>query len=364
VTRNRRKAHRRDDSITRSLSSLFDGAVRLDPADHPRIVILSDLHIGNRGRGDDFLKNADLCIAALKDFYLPQGYTLILNGDIEELHRYTLKEVTTAWPEIYEIFGSFGAAGKLYKTIGNHDILLPLHRDYNLLSYMCESLRIEFGEDTLFVFHGHQASKFQARFNMMAGILLRLVARPLGIKSYSVSADKKKQFRVEQRAYDFSSRRRIASIVGHTHRPLFESMSKSDALRYKIEGFSREYAAADIEKRGPLGAKILELKAELDARYENGEPGRRHPGIYNSKILVPSLFNSGCGIGKRGITGIEIGDGTISLVHWFDRQRGSHHLTDGSAAVKHLDGTDYYRVTLDKELLSYICTRIRLLSDG
>ena len=204
---------------------------------------------------------------------------------------------------------------------------------------------------------------FQTRFNIASGVLLRFVARPLGIKSYSVSADKGKQFRVERKVYGFSAGRHIASIVGHTHRPLFESLSKADTLRYRIETLCREYAAADSGRRDDLRTEILGQKRILDRLYDKGEDRKRHLSIYNSKVLVPCLFNSGCAIGKKGITLIEICGESISLVHWFDGERGARHLSEGEDNAEHLSGTGYYRLILNREQLSYIFARIHLLAD-
>ena len=356
-----KKTSNRKNQITESLISLSDRAVDLEEVD--RFVILSDMHVGNGRRGDDFRKNANLTMSALRDYYLPNGFTLILNGDIEELHRFTLKEIEKAWPALYEIFHLFAADKRLYKTIGNHDILLPLHRQYQLSEYMHESIRIHVGEDTLLVFHGHQASAFMRRFNTASGIFLRLVARPLAIRSYSVSADKAKQFRVERRVHYFSSGKRIASIIGHTHRPLFQSLSKADTLRYRIEHLCREYPVAGPDRSESLRAEILREKAALDRLYEKGEAQKRHLSIYNSKILVPCLFNSGCAIGKNGITLIEKTGEEISLVHWFDAERGSHHLSSAERNAENLAGTEFYRIVLDTEKLSYVFTRIHLLAD-
>jgi hypothetical protein len=44
--------------------------------------------------------------------------------------------------------------------------------------------------------------------------------------------------------YGFSSRRKIVSIIGHIHRPLFESLSKIDTLKYRIEQLCRHYPLA------------------------------------------------------------------------------------------------------------------------
>ena len=44
-----------------------------------RLVVFSDLHVGNRRRGDDFVKNADLFMRVLEQYYLSRGYTLVLD---------------------------------------------------------------------------------------------------------------------------------------------------------------------------------------------------------------------------------------------------------------------------------------------
>ncbi|MBN2551469.1 MAG: metallophosphoesterase, partial [Spirochaetales bacterium] len=197
--------------------------------------------------------------------------------------------------------------------------------------------------------------------NVLVGLTLRYVARPLGIKSYSVSQNRLRQYRMERRVYSFSSANRIASVVGHTHRPLFESLSKVDYLRFKIEQLCREYTTARARQRGKLSTDIQRYKAELERIYDKKGDNRSGRSIYNSRLLVPCLFNSGCGIGKRGITAIEIADGDIALVHWFDATRSRNHFDEQDP--KRLPGTDYHRAVLNQDTLDYIFTRIRLLAD-
>jgi len=84
--------------------------------------------------------------------------------------------------------------------------------------------------------------------------------------------------------------------------------------------------------------------------------------LYNDKLLVPCLFNSGSGIGKRGFTGIEIKNGRISLVYWFDKNLSSRYLDYNGIKTKNLNGTDYYKAVLKSEPLSYVFTRINLLT--
>ncbi len=345
-----------------TLQRLYEEARVIGLTDRDRWVIFSDLHVGNRTRRDDFLRNGPMFIRVLGEHYLPGGYSLLLNGDVEELHRFWLVDILKAWGDLYGLLRQFVGRQRLVKTIGNHDVLLELEMDYPLRDTLSEAVRLQYGEDTLFLFHGHQASRLHGRVNQASGFLLRYVAKPLGLHPRSVSLDNERRFRVERRVYDFSQSQRIASIIGHTHRPLFESLSKQDALQIRIEQLCRVYPSSPGEERERLSVEIREAREELDRLYmKDGREPAWH-SLYNSRLLVPCLFNSGTVIGKRGMTALEIAAGRISLVYWFDATRGSRFLDSLEYIPERLAGTDYYRVALEQDSLDYIFTRTRLLA--
>ena len=74
-------------------------------------VIFSDLHMGNGTRRDDFSENSELFYSALSEYYLPRGYDLILNGDVEEFHKFTWRQIFHAWNKIYALFDVFARDG-------------------------------------------------------------------------------------------------------------------------------------------------------------------------------------------------------------------------------------------------------------
>jgi hypothetical protein len=351
------------DPIASSVQSLYQEAPEIKLNRRERLVVFSDLHVGNRRRGDDFLKNAELFMDVLRQHYLLQGYSLVLNGDIEELLRFSLNEIEARWSDLYALFDQFYSKNRLHKTVGNHDIALPLYKEYPFRERLLDGLKLRYRNDVLFLFHGHQASSFQTRFNLLVGLTLRYMARPLGIKNYSVSRSKFRKYKTERRVYSFSHAERIASLIGHTHRPLFESLSKVDSLRFRIEQLCRQYATARPRERRKLSEDIQRHKVELEQIYEQKGELRSRRSIYNSKLLIPCLFNSGCCIGKRGITAIELNNGEIALVHWFDKKRSQKHFDLIDEAPQQLDGSDYYRVVLNQDSLDYIFTRIRMLAD-
>ncbi|HVO39939.1 MAG TPA: metallophosphoesterase [Spirochaetia bacterium] len=362
-------------SIEATLQKLFESSPRQALAGTDRIVVLSDFHLGDGSSRDDFLPNGDLLQEVLARYYLPGGWSLILNGDIEELQRFSLESIQRRWASLYELLRAFEGGAAVYRIVGNHDEALWHCGERIGARSLLSSLRLSWGSDTLFVFHGHQATIFFERFNDVSGFFLRHVAHRLHIPNIPVHYESTKRYRTEHRVYGFSSARKIVSVIGHTHRPLFESLSKIDTLRFRIEQLCRDYPTVSPRARRAIETVVEGYRAELKHLWEKDRRDGLRSGLYNEQLSVPCLFNSGCAIGKRGLTAIEIAEGQIALVHWFDRNRSDRYLpgtagrqpaaavasADGDGAW-HLEGTEYYRTVLKKDRLDYIFARIRLLA--
>jgi UDP-2,3-diacylglucosamine pyrophosphatase LpxH len=346
--------------LTRKLDRLYARApiVRLGPDD--RLVVFSDLHLGDGGRDDDFAPNARLYLEALSRHYLERRFILALNGDIEELARFSLAAVATRWLGIYACWQEFAARGALHKLAGNHDLALLRRRAEDLPFPVGESLRVETGDKRFWMFHGHQLSRLDWVFQTLGALLLRWVLHPLGIGNYTVARSSRKRFNVERRAYLYARSRRLAACIGHTHRPLFESLPRLDAVKMEIEGLVRRYPAATAEEKPALREQLTRLKQEhVELQRSEGRRGRE--GLYGEGPLLPCLFNSGCGIGSNGVTAIEIDARQVRLVYWFDSRRSEKYLAAEGYLPERLGDSDFYRVVLKEEELDYIFTRISLL---
>jgi len=323
-----------------------------------KYVIFSDLHIGNRSKSDDFKTNGPLAIRVLEEYY-DKGYHLILNGDTEDLQKFSLQDIESAWPEVFSLLDAFQEEGRLTKIFGNHDFSLQTEK--KLRFPITESIRFEYKGKSLFLFHGHQTIRRYYEESRLITFFLRYVLTPLGIKNYSVSHSSSKRFTTEKRVYQFSSLQGILSIIGHTHRPLFESMSKLDNLRFEIERLCRKYPKADDQKKANIENTIVQLKHELATVLEKDDKLDSRRSLYNSSLVVPCLFNSGAVIGKRGITNLVIEHGEMILVHWFDRQRSKKFLTQSLDQASQLGISSVYSIEMKRDTLDYIFSRIRLL---
>jgi len=330
-----------------------------------KVLILSDLHMGNGGRRDEFRRNAQLVRTMLGNYYLPEKYSLVLNGDVEELFKFPLDSIDTEWGDFYDLFLKFELNGFFWKTYGNHDAELMDEKDYRLASSMVESLKFHYGNETILILHGHQASvllwETYPIVSRSVVFFLRYIAKPAGIRNFSTAYNSRRRFAIEKSIYEFSNQAKIVSIIGHTHRPLFESLSKVDFLNFRIEELCRAYPSADSERRTVIERKISALKIELAACYKRGKKIGLRSGLYNS-LTIPSLFNSGCAIGKRGITALEIEGNKIRLVYWYNGKQSRKFTSDRDNRPMELGSTGFSRIVLNEDSLEYVFSRLHLLA--
>ena len=192
-------------------------------------------------------------------------------------------------------------------------------------------------------------------------LFLRYIAKPLGIRNFSTAYNSRRRFAIERSIYEFSNEFNIVSVIGHTHRPLFESLSKVDHLNYRIEELCRLFPSAPEGERAAIREEITELKAMLDASFSEGKKIGLRSGRYNN-IVIPSIFNSGCAIGKRGVTALEIDGDRIRLVYWFREKQGRRFASTRNHAPEQLGKSGFFRIVLNEDHLDYVFSRIHLLA--
>lgn len=347
------------------LERLLDTAKPITLGPSSKVLVLSDLHMGNGGRRDEFKRNADLLRSMLEEYYLPEKYSLVLNGDVEELFKFSVESIAEQWWHIYDLFLRFEQNGFFWKTYGNHDADLFEERNYRLAGHLLEAIKFMYGDEVMLLFHGHQASILLWETYPMVSrsvvLFLRYIAKPIGIRNFSTAYNSRRRFAIEKSIYDFSNQSKIVSIIGHTHRPLFESLSKVDHLNYRIEELCRAYPTASSAERRNIQEQIAELKAMLDSCFSEGKKIGLRSGRYNN-IAIPSVFNSGCAIGKRGVTALEIDGDRIRLVYWFKRKQGRKFVSDRNSEPEQLGHSGYFRIVLNEDHLDYVFSRLNLLA--
>ena len=324
-----------------------------------KALIISDFHMGS-GRRDDFHHNGEMVRNILENHYYKNGWNLILNGDIEELAKNSLASIRREWAAMYRVFDLFASEGRLYKTLGNHDEGLLFEKNYPYPLY--NAVRVETGLIPIYVYHGHQSSRVYTSFNTIIGLGLKYLLKPVGIRNISTARSPRRRFHVERQAYEFSMKNNCVSIIGHTHRALFQSLGRVDYIKFEIERHCRDYPSLSGEERERIAGEVAALKLELGKlkKAERLEEGPRL-NLYGDEIPAPCLFNSGSAIGKKGVNAIEVDRENISLVFWFAEGSGMKFLSRGWYKVEKYAG--FCRSVLNHDSLDYVKAKIELLRE-
>lgn len=310
--------------VFKELSDLFDciakgehkkgSIIEFDPS-KDKFIIFSDQHKGAKNGADDFMLCEVSYLAAL-DYYFQQGFFFISNGDCEELWENTLTAVKKAQKPAFEKERQFIDANRFIKIFGNHDLYwandplasFQLKDIYNCSVPVYEGVVLQSMSSnyTIFCAHGHQGDAmsdgnwFSKFFVSKIWAPLQLV---LKINPNTPAYDAQLKTLHNSIMYEWSaSQNGILLVTGHTHQPVFKSLTEIEQLYRKLLESQKQNNKPEIDK---LEKEITKRKFEYS--HVNNE--------YLS--MKPSYFNSGCCCFNDGdITGIEIENGYIRLIKW------------------------------------------------
>jgi len=347
--------------IFKALSELFRNikeepgkkGVVLSLKENSRIIIFSDQHRGAKNGADDFMKAETAYLAAL-NHYFENKFQFISLGDAEELWENTLNQVKKNNAVTFEAEKRFILKDKFFKVFGNHDLYWDnspiasqqLKAIYGKKLRVFEGIIIEKDNKevhtqkkrtnnpfsifktrpdtddetlpiascplTIFLTHGHQGDA-SSDGNWFSKFFVANIWAPLQsylrINFNTPAYDEDLKTAHNLIMYEWSAKyKSLVLITGHTHQPVFESLTHPEKL-YKELGDALKANKADEAKQ---------IEEEIKRR---GRDYKTTPAQYLT--MKPSYFNSGCCCYRDGdITGIEITYEKISLVKWnINKQR-------------------------------------------
>lgn len=284
-----------------------------------KFIIFSDQHKGARNGADDF-KLAEKNYLAALDHYAANDFLFINLGDSEELWENLLYKVKKYNKATFEAEKKFLEHNKYVKIFGNHDLFWdndPLAW-WQLKSIYGEKVKIYEGvvlmtepaipgkKLTIFLTHGHQGDA-SSDGNWFSKFFVARIWAPLQAflrinpNTPAYDADKKTQH--NSIMYEWSAiQKDLLLITGHTHQPVFSSLTHLERLYKKYQLASHDRNEADTNA---IRDEIRKREKEFAAVAVD----------YMS--MKPSYFNTGCCCFSDGdITGIEIAEGQIRLVKW------------------------------------------------
>lgn len=316
--------------INRALNRTFyeahiHGELPLDA--ESRYVIFSDHHKGARNRADDFQQCEHTYLQAL-DYYYQQGYSLIVLGDAEELWEESVLSVISAYGNIFLSEARFHP-GRYFKVTGNHDNLwenadlvaehlhpffpdLQLHTGLVLSYHGSAHL-----SGKLFLTHGHQGTLDADLFNFLPPLVLPLYREfqnITGLGRTTPAQDDCLRAEHDTQMYRWASRQgKLLLIAGHTHRPVWSSMTHLEQLIWQLQSLLN---IPDDQRPDDYFQTVDDLLREIKIRQQE------HPPCTDTIKTRPTYFNTGCCRFADGdITGIEIQGSRIRLIRWSTQEK-------------------------------------------
>jgi predicted phosphodiesterase len=283
--------------------------------ENDKYIIFSDQHKGARNYADDFGFAANNYLAAL-NFYNANQYTFISLGDSEELWENTLDAIKTNNEATFVAEIQFLRRNAFVKIFGNHDLYwdndplaaYQLEKIYGQKVKVYEGLILQTTINTkplaIFLTHGHQGDLASDGSWFSKWFVSRIWAplqAYLHINPNTPAFNNQLKSKHNQFMYEWAAAQQSVLITGHTHQPVFNSLTHLERIYIKIDAARK-------------ANNITEERRLLNQMRKEQILGATMPTFSAYK---PNYFNTGCCCFSDGdITGIEISDGKMRLIKW------------------------------------------------
>jgi predicted phosphodiesterase len=289
----------------------------LSNIDDCKIIVFSDQHRGAKNGADDFMQCEANYLAAL-EFYNLHEFCFISLGDSEELWE-------NRWPAVkrnntisFEKEKKFVERDTFIKIYGNHDLTwninpftqLEIEKIYGKKIKVYEAVLLDIVKDkqhlSILLTHGHQGDA-KSDGNFFSKFFVANVWAPFQaffkINPNTPAYNSTRKTLHNRIMYEWSAtQKNLLLITGHTHQPVFESLTELERLYKKLLVAEEEKDQQQID--------------EISNRLKKVEPNFTSVSK-DYLVMKPTYFNSGCCCFSDGdITGIEIADGCIRLIKW------------------------------------------------
>lgn len=216
------------------ISHAFDEAKRLPLTEKTNYILFSDCHRGCGNANDNFLKNEQIYLAALR-YYFDRGFVYLELGDGDELwENRSMECIREMHGHSFELLDKFHRSGRLYCLYGNHDLVKKcrnFRQKYfpGYTFYPAVILKDMEKEKDIYLIHGHQADLLNSTLWRLSRFLVRYVWRvleALGIPDPTSAAKNHiKKKTSEKILADWARINGHILISGHTHHPMAGSES-------------------------------------------------------------------------------------------------------------------------------------------
>lgn len=282
-----------------------------------KFIIFSDQHKGAKNGADDFMLCEPNYLAALA-YYHQHDFHLLSLGDSEELWENSLSAVLKHQQPSFDLYKQFLAKNKFCKTIGNHDLdwkndpvtILQIKSIFGTEVTIHDGILLQTtitGQPfRVFCTHGHQGDK-ASDGNWFSKFFVSKIWAPLQaftkINPNTPAYDASLKTLHNKLMYEWSAaQQNLLLITGHTHQPVFESLTHIERLYRQLQMAPPD---GDAEQTQSIREEIRKRKFEDNHVTDD------------FLQMKPTYYNAGCCCFNDGdITGIEIAEGHLRLIKW------------------------------------------------
>ena len=229
-----------------------------------KFILFSDQHKGAKNGADDFKNSESNYVSALRH-YNQEDFHLICLGDCEELWENTLLQVKKHNVLSFEAERKFAIRNAFTKIFGNHDLdweINPLaekdlkelyHARVAVLEAVILQCTVKQKSLRIFCTHGHQGD-LQSDGNLFSKFFVSKIWAPLQayLQIYPNTPAYNDTLKTEHNniMYEWSSQQKnLVLITGHTHQPVFESLTHFERLQRQE---AIKLAEGKSDPQGPL----------------------------------------------------------------------------------------------------------------
>lgn len=261
-------------SYEKRLDKSFRNAPVLALETRSKIVLISDCHRGTGNSNDNFLKNQNLYLTALRHYY-SNGFLYIELGDGDELwENRSLSAIREIHSDVFYLLSLFRQQNRLYQIYGNHDHTMKNSREFphysGIVLKLCGQIPAGTGNFNtfphcmeLYLTHGHQADLLNSTFWKLSRFLVRYLWKPLEqigvLDPTSAAKNYHRRQRNEKRLSEWAVRNNCYLITGHTHRPMLGD-DKTRCFNTGSCVHPRSITCIEIEK---LAATLVKWHVEV-----------------------------------------------------------------------------------------------------
>lgn len=222
-------------SYERRLDKSFRNAPVLALRPNSKIVFISDCHRGVGNSNDNFLKNQNLYLAALRHYY-KNGFFYVELGDGDELwENRSLAAIREIHSDVFCMLSLFKKENRLYQIYGNHDHAMKNNTEYphysGLVLKLCSCGHWNPDQTApsprcleFYLTHGHQADLLNSTLWKLSRFLVRYLWKPLEqmgvLDPTSAARNYRRRQRSEKRLSGWAVKNKCYLMTGHTHRPM------------------------------------------------------------------------------------------------------------------------------------------------